>query len=354
MSDAAHVLDAALHAAATERVRAHARIEREYLRLETDPSVGTDAAIAAADAGLASMEAAGDQHGQARAWWLRAYAAWTAGQVAQADTAWERAGECARRCGDQRELFGALRWRATAAVFGPTPVDAALARCAAFRELVTASPFAVASMVNPMATLHAMRGDFALAELALQEANATLHRLGGLGASVSHHEAVVRMLADEPARGEATLRAGLSTLREMDDSGLLATTTAMLAQAVYAQGRSDEAEQLCRQTADAAGPDDIVSQTIWRTVMAKVLAADARGDDAMALAQRAVALAAATDLLSHRADAMLDLAEVLWMCSRWEESRDAVRGALSLYERKGNAVGAARAAALLSYRERET
>jgi hypothetical protein len=45
---------------------------------------------------------------------------------------------------------------------------------------------------------------------------------------------------------------------------------------------------------------------------------------------------------------MLDLADVLRTRSRAEAYQDAARTALSLYEQKGNAVGAGRARALLS------
>jgi hypothetical protein len=48
-----------------------------------------------------------------------------------------------------------------------------------------------------------------------------------------------------------------------------------------------------------------------------------------------------------RGDAMLDLAEVLRLSSGMFE--EAARGALSEYERKGNAVGSARARALISH-----
>ena len=52
-----------------------------------------------------------------------------------------------------------------------------------------------------------------------------------------------------------------------------------------------------------------------------------------------------TDLLCHRGDAMLDLAAVLSTCGRREEAEHAVRAAVALYERKGNAVAAAAGAA---------
>jgi hypothetical protein len=134
---------------------------------------------------------------------------------------------------------------------------------------------------------------------------------------------------------------------------VLATTTAMLAQAVLAQGRDAEAGALCRETADGAAADDIITQTIWRTVLARCLVAEERREEALTLARRAVALIAPTDLISHRADAMLDLAEVLWACSSPDESIGTIQAAVSLYEQKGNAVGAGRARALLSRRIKE-
>jgi ATP/maltotriose-dependent transcriptional regulator MalT len=170
---------------------------------------------------------------------------------------------------------------------------------------------------------------------------------------VSHHEALVRLLAGRPVLAELPLRAGLERLTSMSDSGLLATTTAMLAQAVYAQGRLAEAKELCRVAADTAAADDIVTQVIWRGIEAKILAREGRCEDAESLAREAVALVEPTDLLSHRGDAMLDLAEVLRACSHADESDRASRTALSLYEQKRNAVGAARARSLLGLRDRE-
>jgi ATP/maltotriose-dependent transcriptional regulator MalT len=296
------------------------------------------------------LEREADDHGQCRAWSLHAQAAWITGEVARADAAWGRGADCARRAGDERELFGILGWRATAAVFGPTPAHDAIRRCEELRELVGASPVAVAWVVNALALLHAMRGELELADRFVQAANETLHQLGGLRASVSHMEALVRLLAGQPEVAERLLRANVETLASMSDRGMLATTTAMLAQAVYAQGRLGEADELCRVAAGTGAADDIVTQVIWRGVKAKVLARQSRCEQAEALAREAVALVEPTDLLSEHGDAMLDLAEVLRTCSRTEESERAVRTGLSLYEQKGNAVAAARARSLLHNR----
>jgi len=57
-------------------------------------------------------------------------------------------------------------------------------------------------------------------------------------------------------------------------------------------------------------------------------------------------------LLSHRADGILVLAEVLRDGSRPDEAAESARAALALYERKGNVVGAGRARTLLNDEER--
>ncbi len=338
LDDAARSEDARLHAWAC--------VERELVRLEADSSAGTERALGVAEEALPVLERAGDHHGQGRAWFLRAHAASVVGHFDRADEAWEHAGACARRDGDEAELFLILGRRATAAVLGTTPVDDAIRRCEAFRERVAASPVAVALMVNPLASLHAMRGEFEIADALVREANETLHQLGSLG-WVSHHEALVRLLAGRPDLAELPLRAGLERLARYEDRGMLATTAAMLAQALYAQERTAEAAEQCAVAAQAAADDDIVTQAIWRGVKAKLLAREGRFDEAEALARGAVEMVEPTDLLTHRGDALLDLAEVLSARSPESEYQRIVRLALSRYEAKANAVGAARARSLL-------
>ncbi len=346
MSEATAVLDEAIASAPEPWLGARARIERAFVRLETETSVGAEQARQVADEALPVLERARDDYGQCRAWNLRAQAGWIMGQVAQADEAWSRATDCARAAGEDLELFGILGWRATAAVLGPAPVAEAIPSCERMREMVAPSPVAVAWVVNALAPLHAMRGEFEIAEGLVEEANETLHQLAGLHSSVSHMEAFTRMLAGQPALAERALRSDVEALRSMSQGGLLSTTAALLGQALYAQDELEEAAEWCAVAADAAAPDDIVTQVVWRGVKAKVLAHEGRVDRAEALAHEAVALVDATDLLWHRGDAMLDLAEVLRLSSRMYH--EAARGALSEYERKGNAVGSARARALLS------
>jgi tetratricopeptide (TPR) repeat protein len=347
VGDATRVLDEAIERAPEPRLLARARVERELVRLETETSFEVDQALRVADAALPVLERAGDDHGQGRVWLLRGELAWHAGRVESADQAWRETADSALPAGDQQALFEVIGWRALAAVLGPTQVDEAIDRCEEFREIVQSSPIATASTLNPLALLHAMKGEFDVADRLLDEAGQMLRELGGLRSGVSHLEAWVRLLAGQPEVAEARLREDVETLSSMGEGSALATTTALLAQAAYAQGRLAEASARCQTVERIAAPEDTMTQAIWRGVQAKVRAREGRCAEAEELAASAVALVEPTELVSHRGDALLDLAEVLLRCERIEEAQRARRAALALYELKGNAAAAARARSLL-------
>jgi tetratricopeptide (TPR) repeat protein len=133
----------------------------------------------------------------------------------------------------------------------------------------------------------------------------------------------------------------------MGEKALQATTLAQLAHVLYAQGRFDEARQLIEVIADIGAPDDLSVQVLWRRVRAKIVARDARHEEAERLAREAVALAELTDWPSDRGDALLDLGEVLRAAGRTDEAESSVREAVTLFRAKGNVVSAAKAEALL-------
>ena len=65
-----------------------------------------------------------------------------------------------------------------------------------------------------------------------------------------------------------------------------------------------------------------------------------------------MALSKASDDLSQRGDALVNLAFVLERAGRADEAADALCDALALYQRKGNVVAAARARALIESERR--
>jgi tetratricopeptide (TPR) repeat protein len=79
-------------------------------------------------------------------------------------------------------------------------------------------------------------------------------------------------------------------------------------------------------------------------VRAKVLARRGEFEEAERLAREATARAASTDYLDLRARAAADLAEVLRLAGRPDESAAAVQEAIRLHEEKGNVAAAAQLA----------
>jgi tetratricopeptide (TPR) repeat protein len=129
-----------------------------------------------------------------------------------------------------------------------------------------------------------------------------------------------------------------------DSRVLTDMTRDMVAMAVCAQGRLDEAEALARET-EAANVriEDIVVQYPWRRVRAVALSARGEHVEAVRLAREAAAFFEGTDALCDQAETLLELASVLDAAGQIEEAREAAIRALTNYERKGNVVEAARA-----------
>jgi ATP/maltotriose-dependent transcriptional regulator MalT len=121
----------------------------------------------------------------------------------------------------------------------------------------------------------------------------------------------------------------------------------VLAQAVYNDGHYEQAEQLAHEAAQAARPNDVHTQIIWRGVVAKVLARRGELEAAERLAREAVAYAETSDFLHSHTDALMDLAEVLSLRGRSEEAAMALQDAIQLFDHKGNVIAAAQARARL-------
>jgi class 3 adenylate cyclase/tetratricopeptide (TPR) repeat protein len=347
LGDADRVLTEAIEGSPDELLEARALVEHQFVRLQTRPGA-IEEAQRVADAALEVFEKRGDDSGQSRAWCLLASVAWIVGQGGRADEAWRRGAEHALRAGENRELFEILDWRASAAVVGPTPVGEGIQLCLEIRDQVRSSPVALAETLHPLGALHAMRGEFDEARALVAQGNAILEEVGRLySAAISHHEAIVEMLAGSPDLAEDRLRRAFARLEEMGGKDLLATTAAMLAQAIYAQDRPDEASHFCRVSRATAAPEDLWTQVVGRGANAKILARQGSGRKAELLAREAVELAAGTDFLTLRADAFADLAEVFELSGQPLEAAAALRAGLELYEEKGNIVSAGRAQMLL-------
>ena len=161
-------------------------------------------------------------------------------------------------------------------------------------------------------------------------------------AAITQQAALIAMLAGDPATAESYLRLQYDSLYQMGERRFLATTAATLARAIAAQGpsRYDEVIRLITMSQEAAADEDLSPQAIARGLYARILADRGRHREAEELARSAVALSAQTDLLSERADTLLELSHVLAASGQVSEAHSAATEALDLYQLKGNLPGA--------------
>jgi tetratricopeptide (TPR) repeat protein len=155
-------------------------------------------------------------------------------------------------------------------------------------------------------------------------------------------------LTDDPVAAEAQLRTSRDMLSRAGLVGALTSIDLNLAEALYRQGRYDEAEEMADEAAEVAAEDDINPQAYVRAIRSKILARRGLTDEAEALARAGVALADETDWVDLRGDSLLALGEVLQLAGRDGEAVEPIRQALELWEAKGSVRFAARASRLLS------
>jgi tetratricopeptide (TPR) repeat protein len=197
-------------------------------------------------------------------------------------------------------------------------------------------------ILNHMAGLYAMQDQVGTAHATLRRAKSYLDTLGPtMTAAVTQPAAFIAMLAGDPATAEFHLRLEYETLSLMGEKYSLASTAALLARAIVAQGqmRYAEASQLIAISQEAAAGEDLAAQIINQGLSARILAGRGRHTEAIELVFSAVTLAAQTDFLSQHADTVLDLAHVLAASDRFPEAQAAATQALDLYQRKGNLPG---------------
>jgi predicted ATPase/DNA-binding SARP family transcriptional activator len=336
-------------AAAGDRVlEARAEVIRLRLRLLTETGV-TEEVVREAETLVQTFEQAGDDRLLAKVWELLAWAPWFRCRAGATVEALERAIDYARRAGDARTEAQSLNLFVGAAFFGPMPVPDAIRVC----EEIVGQPDQQrrirASALRALAGLNAMAGVFGEARELVAAHKELVQELGlrVSAASAAETYGIVEMLAGDPAAAERELGWGYGVLEEIGETQNFPDLAAKLSDAFYAQGRDERALELSKVSEAATAPDDLSPGVQWRAVRAKLLARQGDPEPAEALAREAVAIAAETDFLVLRGDALMDLAEVLRPAGRETDAVPLVEQALELYEQKGNVVAAERARAIL-------
>jgi len=187
-----------------------------------------------------------------------------------------------------------------------------------------------------------MRGNFGRAWELIGAALATAREFGldGEGATASITSGRIAMLDGSPRKAEQEFSRAMGYLRTVGDLGHLSSVAPLLADALYEQGRDDEALSLTEEAERATIEGDIDAQVHWRRARAKIMARGGELAAARRLAMEAVEMARLSDDLDKRGQALLDLAEVLDRAGLATEASAAAREALDAFELKGNVVKA--------------
>jgi class 3 adenylate cyclase/tetratricopeptide (TPR) repeat protein len=342
----AHVVLSEAIAAGDERVKAHALVQRALLRLFTEADVRPGELVDVADQAIAVFDRLGDALGLARSWRLKAQAHYLARRAGASAEASEQALLHIRRAGDAFEEREIIEWLVITLSVGPVPAPQAADRCRQLLSEVQGSPLLEAVLAAFLAHLEWMQGRSAGAEELVAHVRRAMADHGENLWRLSIEIASGPMRAGDPVGAERELRPSYDGLKRMGEKTHFSTLAELLSNAVYMQGRYDEADALTEECEQAARSNDIHAQIRWRAIRAKVMARKGEFDSADSLAREAVALAAESDFLNDHADALLDHAEVLRLGGRRAEASSTVESAVALYEQKGNVLSAGYARAL--------
>lgn len=316
----------AAKAAGDRGAELRALIERLIWRLEARRAT-EDEAVELARMAIPEFDRLGDELGLAKAWHLlgdeHVGSSWAA-----CTEALERALLHARRSGDQREIGDIMWWLGVTYHFGPTPVDEAIRHCEEIRREAPNDDRTVeAGTLGVLAGLTAMQGRFTEARTLFARGLSILQELG-LTLRMATRRTIsgaIELLADEPIAAERELRWGYDRLEAMGERADQSGIGAQLGEALYRQGRYDEAERYA-----------------VREVRAKLLARRGDLNAAETLAREAVVAADEEDNFNRRGNVRLALAEVLYLAKRKAEAIGELDEAHALFREKGNVAAMAR------------
>jgi class 3 adenylate cyclase/tetratricopeptide (TPR) repeat protein len=325
------------------RLQAHAIVIGLWIRVFTNPEGWAAEAEKEAKRAIATFRRLGDERGLARAWSLVGLVGMVSSRLAPAEEAWSKAVEHAQRAGNRREAVEGLAWVAAALWAGPTPAEEGIRRCRALFDRAQGDRKAMSTALFAQAGLEADLGHFDEAGELFRRARALLEEVAlpvWIAGALAQALGWALLLEGRPGVAEQELRRGYETLREIGEVSFLSTVAGILAEALYAQGRYDEAEGLTRISEESAGGEDVYSQVLWRSVRGKCAARQRNTSEAIRLAREAVTLVGSTDSLDLSWHTLMSQAEVLRLAGRTAEAEAALHEAKRIAERKQNVVGA--------------
>ncbi|KUI17740.1 adenylate cyclase [Mycobacterium lehmannii] len=279
-----------------------------------------------------------DAAGLAKAHRVRASARLRLGRVGDGELDLFEALIAARRSGDHRQITAALGAAPGAALWGPSPVPKAGGRCldvVRMQRMTTAAPSLEATSLRHLAVLELLRGRPDNARKMLGDARQIVADLGlrhGL-METELFAGIIELMEGDEVAAEPHFRTALKGLDALGVGADAGQAAALLARSVLAQGRIDEADRYATESERLAG-HNLKTAIAWRAVRAEILSAQGRHDQAVAMAEDAVAVASGTDIVLDHAEACLALSRVLTAAGDIRGARAAGDDAATLYAAK--------------------
>lgn len=229
--------------------------------------------------------------------------------------------------------------------YGPVPVEDVLEKLDEIEPRVEGMARLHVSIFRTRALVAAMQGRFDDARRLIADSDKLSRELGletTRAAGVLRVAGEIELLAGDVPAAERAFREAYATLERIQDWGHLTSVAPLLALALLAQGRVDEAKSPLELTSRWIIDDDSDAQISFLRARAKLAALEDDPTEAQTLARRAVERASEGDDPDAHAGALVDLADALELGGLSDDATAARRDALALYERKGNVVAAER------------
>ncbi len=290
-------------------------------------------ALAECEAAAAILESEGDLDGLAEALTAAGRLRFWLDDVPAGRVVLERAITCAQQSGNRRTQMRASHWLAVTSCFLPIPADLAVARAEQLLADASGDLWAEADLLKPLCVLYAHVGRSADAWAAISRSQSIF---AGLGAKLALAEsavpaAMVGLITGDALAAERYARQGYEAWRAMDQRGEYVVTLAvLLADALYEQGRFDEAQQLIDEA--KAGPSPGGFSTL--PAEAKLLARRGQFAAARQLVSHAEAFLPLTSGPLIQADVLKTRAEVERLAGAPGQAAARLRAALDIYQRQ--------------------
>ena len=306
-------------------------------------SVSEDQEWSLADEVHAVLDAAGDDLGLARYWYLvgqRGLATCRAADLISASRQGLSHAQAAGAPGLAHEL---ARLGLLGLHLGPTPVSEVIEVAERLLDEAGGSPLQAAYVLAALGAARAMEGRTDEGREMVRRTGEIVRDERGrvLAAAFSMRTAFVVRRAGDFDEEERVLAEGLAELERLGDLVYLGTIALELAVCRYRRADYEGAKALCDVAASTTLPGDTADAIYLAALEAGLLAHEGRVEEGEAAARHGLALSETTDFFQMRGHARAFLAEVLALAGKRAEAASTAAEALAVHDAKGDVTGSA-------------